>query len=200
MWQFLKDNQFIVGALSGSVAAYVLGSLVSYLRREKRWLAYSIESRNIVQAQDSRLSMKFEDRDIRRLDSHTVLIRNTGNRALTNLPVRIVASEDAHIVEHDLDPPDGASFEVQQPSRNEISVTCDLLNPGEAARLGLTVADSSNGEVRVIARAEGLTLKKIDARANTSELLQLLLASSSVTRMAVDVASVMSAGRRPTRR
>lgn len=81
MWEVLKDNPFIVGALSGSLAAYLLGLLVSYLRREKRWFGYSIESRSIVKAGDERVSMKFEGRDIRRLDSHTVLIRNTGNRA-----------------------------------------------------------------------------------------------------------------------
>jgi hypothetical protein len=98
MWQFLKDNSFVAGALSGSLAAYLLGLLVSHLRREKRWLGYSIESRNIVKAGDSRISMKFENRDIRRLDSHTVIIRNIGNRPLAKVPVRIVASEGVEIV------------------------------------------------------------------------------------------------------
>jgi hypothetical protein len=156
MWQFLRDNPFVVGALSGSMATYLLGLLVSHIRREKRWLGYSVESRNIVRAQDSRLSMKFENRDIRRLDSHTVLIRNIGNRPLTNLPVRVVASNGAHIVEHDLDPPDGASFQVQQPTPNEINVACDLLNPGEAAAVGVTVADSPDDDLRVMVRAEGV--------------------------------------------
>jgi len=197
MWEFLKDNPFVIGALSGSVTAYLLGLLVSHLRREKRWLGYSIESRNIVRANDSRLSMTFEGRDVRRLDSHTVLVRNIGNHPLSNLPIRVVASDGAHIVEHDLEPPDGANFLVYQSTPNELSVTCDLLNPGEAAAVGLTVADSSDDDLRVIARAEGLTVKRIDSRSSTSELLSLLLVgSSSVTKLAVDLASVLSAGGR----
>jgi hypothetical protein len=200
MWQFLKENPFIVGALSGSLAAYLLGLLVSHLRREKRWIGYSIESRNIVKAQDSRVSMRFENRDIRRLDSHTVLVRNIGNRAVTGLPVRITATKNAHIVEHDLDPPDGASFQVQQVVPNEIIVTCDLLNPGEAAGVGLTIADSSDEELRVVARAEGLIVKKIDSRSTTTELLKLLLESSFMPGLVVDLASVLSTGRRLTRR
>jgi hypothetical protein len=200
MWQFLKDNPFIVGALSGSLAAYLLGLLVSHLRREKRWLGYSIESRNIVKADDSRVSMKFENRDIRRLDSHSVLVRNIGNRPLANLPVRFVASDGSLIVEHDLELPDGANFQVLQSKSNEINVTCDLLNPGEAASVGLTVADSPDNELRVIARAEGLTVKRIDSRSTTTELLHLLLESSSVTRLAVDLASVLTAGSRLTKR
>lgn len=200
MWEFLKDNTFIVGALSGSLASYLLGLLVSYLRREKRWLGYSIDSRNIVKAQDSRVSMKFENQDIRRLDSHTVLIRNIGNRAISNLPVRVLASEAAYFVEYDIEPPEGSSFQIQQPTPNEINVTCDLLNPGEAATVGLTVADSSDDKLRVIARAEGLTVKKIGARSTTTELLDILLVSSSIIRVLVGLTSIPPSGRHITRR
>lgn len=200
MWEFLKENQFVVGALTGSLAVYLLGLLVSHLRREKRWLGYSVESRNIVKAGDSRISMKFENRDIRRLDSHTVVIRNIGNRPLANIPVRIVASEAAEIVEHDLDTPEGANFTANYPKTSEVVVGCDLLDPGEAAAVGLTVADSADGEIKVIARMEGLTVRRIGERSTTTELLGLLLESSSITKAAIDVTSILTSGRRQTRR
>ena|SRR2546426_4885144 len=200
MWQFLKDNPFIVGALSGSVAAYLLGLLVSHLRREKRWLGYSIESRNIVRTGHSRLSMKYEDRDIKRLDSHSVLLRNIGNRPLANLPVRIVASDGARIVEHEIEAPDGATFVTSQPKNSEIAVTCDLLNPGEAAAVGLTVADSSDGEIKLLSRVEGLTVKRIADRSTTTELIEWLLESSSITKAVLDISSILTSGRRLTKR
>jgi hypothetical protein len=82
MWDFLKANPFIVGALTGSLAAYLLGLLVSYIHREKRWLGYSVSSRNIVQKGHSKLEMKYDGRDIVRLDSHAIQLRNIGNRPL----------------------------------------------------------------------------------------------------------------------
>ena len=42
MFDFIQANPFVVGALTGSLAAYLLGLLVSYWRREKRWLGYSV--------------------------------------------------------------------------------------------------------------------------------------------------------------
>lgn len=77
---------------------------------------------------------------------------------------------------------------------------CDLLNPGEAAAVGVTVADATDEGLRVVARAEGLVLKRIDSRSTTVELLQLLLESSSVSRLVVDIAGIMTTGGRLTRR
>jgi hypothetical protein len=56
----LKEYSFVVGALTGSLASYLLGLIVSHVRREKRWLGYSIDSRNIVSAERHDLAFAFK--------------------------------------------------------------------------------------------------------------------------------------------
>jgi hypothetical protein len=175
MWEFLKSNPFVVGALSGSLAAYLIGLVVSYLRREKRWLGYSVSSRNIVYGGHSKLTMKYDGKDIVRLDSHTVVIRNIGNRPLVKLPIRIECINGGGIVEHELHAPDGASCVAASDGSGKLVVTTDLLNPGEVVTIGLTVADAKEGEIKVIARGEFLEVKKIGERADTAELLEALM-------------------------
>src|SRR5205809_5330701 len=88
---FLRQNAFIVGALSGSLAAYLLGLLVSYWRREKKWLGFSVTSRMIVEKGHPDLALTYKSRNIERLDSHAISVRNIGNRSLTKQPIRIEA-------------------------------------------------------------------------------------------------------------
>jgi hypothetical protein len=185
MLQFIKDNPFLVGALTGSLAAYLLGLLVAYLRREKVWLGYTISSRNIVLKGHTKLSMKYGDREISRLDSHAIVLRNIGNRPLKSLPVCIESAKGS-IVEHEINPPDGAKF---TPTLNESSlvVNCDLLNPGEAATLGITVADSADGKIKVIARAENLRLKELGQQLDTNELLDAVTETIPLLRPIVDI-------------
>jgi hypothetical protein len=175
MWDFVKANPFVVGALSGSLAAYLLGLVVSHLRRDKRWLGYSVSSRNIVQQGHSKLAMKYEGKDIVRLDSHAIAIRNIGNRPLVALPVRVECVNSGDIVEHELHAPDGASCTATSDGPGALIVKTDLLNPGEVVTVGLTVADSKEGKVKVIARGEFLQVKEIGDRADTAELLEALM-------------------------
>jgi hypothetical protein len=175
MWDFLKANPFMVGALTGSVAAYLLGLLVSYLRREKRWLGYSVSSRNIVERGHSKLAMKYDGRDIIRLDSHTIQLRNIGNRPLVGLPIRLECVSGGEIVDHEMNVPEGATYTASPDSTARLVVTVDLLNPGEAFTVGLTVADAKEGRVKVVARGELLEVKEIGERANTEELLEILI-------------------------
>lgn len=175
MWEFLKANSFVVGALSGSLASYLLGLLVSHWRREKRWLGYSVSSRNIVQQGHSKLSMLYDGKQIVRLDSHTVAIRNIGNRPLIKMPVQILSQGGGSIVEHELHVPDGATCSAVLDDDGKLIVSTDLLNPGEMVTVGLTVADSTDGEVKVIARGELLEVKQIGDRADTDELLEALI-------------------------
>jgi hypothetical protein len=175
MWDFFKSNPFMVGALTGSLAAYLLGLLVSYLRREKRWLGYSTTSRNIVQQGHSKLSMKYDGREIVRLDSHTILFRNIGNRPLVQLPVRVECASGGEIVERELHAPEGASCAAAADGPGKLVVTTDLLNPGEALNIGLTVANAPEIGVKVIARGEFLEVKQIGESADTAELLEALL-------------------------
>lgn len=176
MWQFFKDNQFILGALTGSLASYLLGLLVSYFRREKRWLGYSIESRNVLKADHPLVSIKFNERDIHRLDYHRVFLRNIGNRSLTNVPIRLVAPRGTTILEYEVRGPDGSHLSAIEEDPATIVVSCDLLNPREVAAVAVTAADSSDSELRVIARAEGLVIKKIVGRSATIAMLKQVIA------------------------
>lgn len=129
--------------------------------------------------------MKYDDREIKRLDSHGIVLRNIGNRPLTNLPVRI-ESLQGEIVEHELMPPEGANF-TQTFENGLLLIICDLLNPGEVATVGLTVADSDDGIIKVIARAQNLQIKEIGQQLDTDELLDALTAPFLVTRAVLDV-------------
>lgn len=179
MLEALKEYQFLVGALTGSVAAFILGLIVTHHRRERTWLGFSVNTRNIVNHGHTNLSMKFDQRDIKRLDSHAVVLRNVGNRPLKNLPIRI-SSKGGEIVEHEFTKPDGMVIESAFKSANELLVTCDLINAGEAITVGLTVADSENGTVKVVARAENLSVKDIGESINASDVLDIALSTSGI--------------------
>lgn len=191
MWQFLKDNPFVVGAFTGSLAAYLLGLLVSYWRREKRWLGFSVTSRMIVEKGHPDLSLRYKNRDIERLHSHAVAIRNIGNRPLTKQVVRVELPKGGEIVSHELDKPRGADFTTTTLDNRTLVVVCDLLNPGEIFILGLTVVDSPDGELAVTARGENLVCKQISETVNTEELLDVLASTSGVTRFALELSRVL---------
>jgi len=191
MFELLKHNQIVVAALTGSLATYLLGLVVTHLRREKKWLGFSVSSRNSVKKGHTHLSMKYDSRDIQRLDSHAVLLRNIGNRPLTHLPIHI-ESKGGEIVEHEFIKPYGMAIESGFNSDSQLIVTCDLINPGEAITLGLTVADSEDGAVQVVARAENLHLKQIAESVNTEELLGALVGYSNFARVTLEVLKVFS--------
>jgi hypothetical protein len=187
MWQFIKNNSFVIGALTGSVAAYLLGLLVGYWRREKRWVGFSVTSRMIVERGHPDLSLKYKDRAIERLHSHTVTIRNIGNRPLTKQPVRIESAQGGELVAYELDKPRGANFEAAKSDDQTLLVNCDLLNPGEVFIVGLTVVNSPDGELAVTARGENLVCKQISERIDTADLIQTLASTSAVTRVVFEL-------------
>lgn len=191
MWEFLKDNAFVVGAFTGSLAAYLLGLLVSYWRREKRWLGFSVTSRMIVEKGHPDLSLRYKNRDIERLHSHAVAIRNIGNRPLTKQIVRVELPRGGEIVSHELDKPRGADFTTSTLDNRTLVVDCDLLNPGEIFIVGLTVVDSPDGELAVTARGENLVCKQISETVNTEELLDVLASTSGVTRVALELSRAL---------
>jgi hypothetical protein len=196
MWEFVRQNPFVAGALSGSLAAYLLGLLVSYWRRDKRWLGFSLTSRNVVQAGPKKLALTYDGKLIQRLDSHTVLFRNIGNRPLGVLPVKVQCTGGGTILEHELSTPDGASFSSTA-AADHITINVDLLNPGETFSVGLTVADSSPASgVKAIARAEYLELREIGERANTVDLLQALLPHLFLGNVILDIYKISSRRRR----
>ena len=195
-WEFIKQNTFLVGALSGSLAAYLLGLVVSYFRREKRWLGYTVSSRNVVQAGPQKLTLTYDGKSISRLDSHTVLFRNTGNRPLGALPVKVHCTNGGTILEHELTLPEGATFSSIAEA-DHITVNVDLLNPGEAFSIGLTVADSmGTGGIKPVARAEYLQIQEIGQQANTFDLLEALLPHIFFGNLILDLYKLSSRRRR----
>jgi hypothetical protein len=192
MWEFIQKNQFVVGALSGSLAAYLLGLIVSHLRREKRWLGYSVTSRTIVQSGPSKLHLEYDGNPIKKLDSHTVVVLNIGNRPLGNLPVKIESLGSGRILESELSAPNGANFSVESDG-SKIIINVDLLNPGETFSVGLTIADSSSDQgVGVVARAEYLKIREFSNQANTYDLLDVLLPHLYLGRLILDLYKIYS--------
>lgn len=192
MWQFIKDNQFLVGAATGSLAAFLLNLMVSYWRRDKRWLGYSVTSRNVVQSGPQKLSLTYDGKKITRLDSHTVIFRNIGNRPLGGLPIRLQCADSGTVLDYELSTPDGAAFKsLSDPTC--ITVTVDLLNPGETFSIGLTIADSSQtSSPKIIARAELLELREIGSGANTVDLLEALLPHMYLGGLILDLYKISS--------
>lgn len=141
MWDFLRENQFVVGALTGSLAAFLLGLWVTHLRREKRWLGFTSSSHNVVQRGHTKVSMRYEEREIARLDSHTVVLRNIGNRPLVKLPVALQLPTAGTILEFDVSLPAGSATTSALEGADKVVLILDLLNPGESLTVGLTVAD-----------------------------------------------------------
>ena len=162
MWDFIKQNSFIVGAFSGSLAAYLLGLLVTYWRREKRWLGYSIDSRVVALKGHTKLTMKFGDRDIERLDSHTVLVRNVGNKALTKQPITIELAGQGEIVEVKVNGPAGGAISEDR-QKSSLALVPDLLNPNEQIEIELTTADMPEGALQVLARGEYLQVRSLSS-------------------------------------
>lgn len=119
--------------------------------------------------------MRYEGRDIVRLDSHINSVPNIGNRPLVQLPVRIECVEGGKILGNELLAPDGASCAAVLEEPGKLIATTDLLNPGEVVTIGLTVSDSPSGNAWIISRGELLNVKQIGERADTAELLEALL-------------------------
>ncbi len=179
MWEFLRQNQFVVGGLTGSLAAWILGQIFTHYKREKRWLGFTTTGRNIVQSGHGKLAISYDGRPVKRLDSYSITFRNIGNKPLSSLPVRIQCLESGTIFEHELSGPDGNAYSVSTNGPHELEISVDLLNVGEAFSVGLTVADASGeGGVKPIVRAPALELRDIGSQTNSSELLALLSAAA----------------------
>lgn len=175
--QFLKDYSFLIGALTGSVAAFFLNLFVNYIKRERKILGYSVVSRKIIEGGQKDLEIRYKEKPIKRLYSHQVTIRNVGNRALKDLPVKI--KFDDTFIDPELTQPDGAEFTMTTTNDKEIIVSCDLLERNENFKIGFTsIVEAEEKEpkesseyirsildtprITVIARVEDLECRDLD--------------------------------------
>jgi hypothetical protein len=187
MWQFIKDNPFIVGALTGSLASYLLGLLVSYLRREKKILGYSRLSRKIAERGGKDLNIEYKGQQINSLYSHQVIIRNIGNRALKDVDVQIIC-DGGKFVDLKFDVPKGANYIPRKEDEDKkVIIKCDLINRGESFTVGLTSINSKSEDVSVVARDENLICKEIEETAKFAELLEIIANQSVASRVFYDV-------------
>lgn len=165
MLEFLRQNPFLVGALTGSLAAYTLGLGVNYLLRRKKWLGYFVSGRRIAERRNPRLVIRYEDRDIDRIHSYTVTLRNIGNVALRDVPVTIQCASPAEVVECEVTAPPGARFTSTIEKPGTVLLHCDLLNRGERAVVGLTTVNSPgvrpSEDIVLAARQEDLDVRKL---------------------------------------
>ena len=174
MWEFIQANPFIVGALTGSLASYLLGLLVSYIRREKKILGYSSANRKIIERGDKELKIEYKGQQIESLYSHQIIVRNAGNRALKDIDVQITC-DGGKFVEEIITNPQGANYTMtKENDSNKIVVKCDLLNKGELFTVGLTSINGKSENVSVIARGEDLICKEISQDTKLPELVEII--------------------------
>src|SRR5205823_10320186 len=98
MWEFIQKNSFLLAAATGSLATFLITLWVNHLRREKRWIGYSVSSQSVVMRQSGKLTVQFEGQEIQRLDLHAIVIRNTGNRVLSKIPVKLIPPKGGRIL------------------------------------------------------------------------------------------------------
>lgn len=167
MWDFLSANQFLVGALTGSVAAFFLSLIHGHLKRERKLISYSITSRSVAEKGSGDLEVTYRGQKILRLDSHSIVFTNSGNRALTSFPLIVDFGEGAQAVDIEIKGPAGVKF-LARLDGTEVATNVDLLNCGEAVTFGLNVIDGNLDRISVAARAENLKLITGDAEKSAS--------------------------------
>jgi hypothetical protein len=159
----LEASQFLIGALTGSVPSYLLGLLVGWIRRERLLLGFAITSSHAVKKGLRNLHAIYDHMPVSNLDSHEIVLRNIGNRPLTNLPVRIQSEPGSKIVAVEIRPPHGAAPAYELGHDCKAIVRIDLLNPRESLIVRLTVANASALTLAVTARAENLSVRRMSA-------------------------------------
>lgn len=174
VWEFMQQNSFLVGAVTGSLATFILGEIVKYYRREKKTLGYSISSRKIIERGDRDIEIRYKNQEINNIFSNQVTIRNIGNRALKDLPIKI-GCDNGKILENELSSPEGANYTISnQDNDKSIIINCDLINKGESFHFGFTSINVESEKISVIARGENLTLKEISQDPKLKEILEVI--------------------------
>lgn len=166
MLDFMKEYGSLFAFVGGSLSAYLLGLIVAHFRREKRWLGFNIDKQTIVSAENPNLTVQFNGHSINKLDSYKILISNIGNRSLIAIPVRLIASIDARILERNVEVPEGATASFVDSGDNEVCVTVDLLNVNEHAIVSLIVANPTS-DLKLISRVDGLTIVNMSSKIST---------------------------------
>ncbi len=188
MLELLRQNQFIAGLLGGSVAAYLLGLVVAWLRREKKVLGYSATSRTISVTDLPDLKIQYRKTPTPYLHSHSIVISNVGNRPLRGFPLRIECADDGYIYGSEVSAPAGETFDKVIEDSNYITINCGLLNVGESFTVGLTVLHTPNPDIKITARQENLTVRALSQSDVLSAVIEVLGMASPRIKFSTDLA------------
>lgn len=162
-----------VSFLGGGLVVFLLGQVIDYLRREKRWLGYDLSSRCIIQRDDPEIEIFYKKNPVHRAVLHSIRFKNFGNRPLKDVPIilhppsglsgyKAVASSDNLVkCEYFADP-------------RGLGVKFDLLNPGEEALVAFTVFDCPDEKLQIAARQEGVVTKDISGRSRNERLFEII--------------------------
>ena len=164
-----------VGAsfFGGGLVVFLLGQIIDYVRREKRWLGYDLSSRCIIQRDDPELEIFYKKNPVQRAVLHSIRFKNIGNRPLKETPII-------------LHPPSGlGGYKAAATSTNLVNceyfaaprglgVKFDLLNPGEEVSVAFTGFDCPDEKLQIAARQEGVVTKDISGRSRNERLFEIV--------------------------
>ena len=161
IWQFIEKNNFIIGALTGSLAAYLLGLVVNYFKRKKKIITYSIENHIIAESGHKELKIEYKGQLIERLYSHQAIIINDGNRPLKNIQIQITCDGGTFVEEKIIKSPRGVNYVTSRENQDEkIVIKCDLINKSETFTVGLTSINGKSENIYIVTREENLICKE----------------------------------------
>lgn len=154
MLNFLQEYSFLATVLSGALAAYVVGTVTSYLRRKRRVVETTVLTRRL-DSEHPGVEISYGGNRVEGVDLHLVEVHNVGNVAIEDLPIWIRCRGD--ILDARAGGPEGSNPVVTQEEANLIQVRQDLLNPVETVRISFTTLDPKGDRPNVVCRQKGLT-------------------------------------------
>lgn len=168
VWSFLSNNNLMATLVSGLLIALVSGAagfFYSNYTREHKELSYEIDGpiNYLDERTIENITVEVDNQPVPRLIGYNIKVRNSGNTALKDLPVRIVFTSDD---------PDFKVLKLvpQSPSLTPIDPTLslgdgatidyrvDLLNKDES--ISITALINNSAQVEVFAKSENLELKE----------------------------------------
>ncbi len=163
MLDFLRENGFILGALTGGLAGAVFKTIFDHLQREKKNLLFIVNSRMVLGRNRLKEEIRYKDEPVESLCSHEVIVHNRGNRGLKEIPIKIMCESGRFVgVPEIIKGPKGAKYQSITEDDNKTAVVkYDLLKKGEEFEISLIAVDSVDSQIMVVARVDEVNEKQI---------------------------------------
>ncbi len=184
MWDFLRENGFIMSALAGGLAGAIFTFLVDYLRRQKKRLLFIVNSRKVIERNYPEIDVHYEGEAVQRIYSHEVIVRNEGIQRLKAILIKIkcnsgkfieLLTKPVTIMSHSA----GTKYKLEDDGKTVV-VKFDVLMPNEALKISLIAVDSVDSQIVVEAQGEdlGLRYKQITRDEQVHNLKRVAMAIS----------------------